>query len=441
MCIDFRGLNEQTIKNRYPLPRIDELFDKLQGATVFSSIDLQSAYNQVRLKPEDVPKTAFTTPFGLFEFKVLCFGLTNAPGTFQNIMNDVLKDVIGKFVLVYLDDIVIFSRSEEEHMLHLKIVLEVLRRHIVKLYAKLSKCKFVQSELKFLGHIISAKGIQVDPAKVSVVKDWPVPGSRHDMQKFLGLTNYFRKFIPGYAKLVEPLQQLTKQDKHYAWTETCNAALTGVKNALCCAPVLALPNLQRPFELICDASGVGLGAVLIQDGRPIAFWAKRLSEAEQNYPVGEQEMLAVVHALELWHCYLDGQDFKVVTDHSPNVFFSNKKLLNPRQKRWSERIQPYKFEWEYIPGRINVADPLSRHPPFFAESEPVAAALRFSAAAESENVAAQQQDQDMLSQIVQGYDTVTGWRPVMKVTPKLERRDDTDGGCVAYKCRLEATST
>ena len=142
MCIDFRGLNEQTIKNRYPLPRIDELFDKLQGATVFGSIDLQSAYNQVRLKPEDVPKTAFTTPFGLFEFKVLCFGLTNAPGTFQNIMNDVLKDVIGKFVLVHLDDIVIYSRSEEEHMLHLKIVLELLRKH--KLYAKLSKCKFCQ---------------------------------------------------------------------------------------------------------------------------------------------------------------------------------------------------------------------------------------------------------------------------------------------------------
>ena len=154
MCIDFRGLNDQTIKNRYPLPRIDELFDKLQGATVFSSIDLQSAYNQVRLKPEDVPKTAFTTPLGLFEYKVLCFGLTNALGTFQNIMNDVLKDVIGKFVLVYLDDIVIYSKNEAEHMQHLRIVLELLRKH--KLYAKLSKCNFVQSELSFLGHIIAS---------------------------------------------------------------------------------------------------------------------------------------------------------------------------------------------------------------------------------------------------------------------------------------------
>ena len=161
--IDYRGLNDLTINNRYPLPRTDELFDKLQGACVFNSIDLQSAYNQVRLKPEDIPKTAFTTPFGLFEFKVLCFGLTNAPGTFQNIMNEVLRDVIGKFVLVYLDDIVIYSRNQDEHMQHLRIVLDLLRKH--KLYAKLSKCKFMQAEMQFLGHIISAKSIQVDPTK------------------------------------------------------------------------------------------------------------------------------------------------------------------------------------------------------------------------------------------------------------------------------------
>ena len=291
---------------------------------------MQSAYNQVRLKPEDVPKTAFTTPIGLFEFKVLCFGLTNAPDTFQNIMNDVLKDVIGKFVLVYLDDIVIFNRNEDEHMLHLKTVLELLRKH--KLYANLSKCKCVKSELKFLGHIISAKGIQVDPAKVAAVKDWPVPQSKHDMQKFLGLANYFHKFIMGYAQLVAPLQLLSKKDKDYAWTKECDAAFTEVKNALCTAPVLALPDLQRPFEVICDTSGVGLGAVLVQDGRPIAFWAKHLTEAEQNYAGGEQEMLAVVHALELWHCYLDGPNFTVVTDLSPNVFFANRKQLNPRQK-------------------------------------------------------------------------------------------------------------
>ena len=169
MCIDYRALNKQTKKNRYPLPRIDDLFDKLQGATVFSSIDLQSAYHQVRLKPEDVPKTAFTTPFGLFEYTVLCFGLTNAPATFQSVMNDVLRDVLGKFVLVYLDDIIVFSKTEDEHLMHLEIVMRLLREH--KLYAKLSKCSFAQSEILFLGHKVGADGLRPDPKKVSVVNN------------------------------------------------------------------------------------------------------------------------------------------------------------------------------------------------------------------------------------------------------------------------------
>ena len=203
MCIDCRALNQQTQKNRLSLPRIDDLFDQLQIAKYFSSIDLQSAYYQVRLKPKDIPKTAFTTPMGLYEFKVLCFGLTNAPGTFQNIMNDVLRDVLGKFVLVYLDDIVIFSKTREEHYRHLNIVLYLLKEH--QLYANLSKCKFVQRELQFLGHIVGGQGLQVDPKKVSVVKDWPVPNNRTELQKFWGLANYFRKFMMGWANLVAPL--------------------------------------------------------------------------------------------------------------------------------------------------------------------------------------------------------------------------------------------
>ena len=290
------------------MPRIDDLFDQLQGAKYFSSIDLQSAYYQVRLKPEDVPKTAFTTPMGLFEFKVLCFGLTNAPGTFQNIMNNVLRDVLGKFVLVYLDDIV-------KHYSHLNIVLHLLREH--QLYANLSKCKFVQRELQFLGHIVGGQGLRVDPKKVSVVKDWPVPKNRTELQKCWGLANYFRKFVMGWANLVAPLQVLLKQTKPFIWTTKCNDAFVGLNNALCEAPVLALPDLDRPFEVICDASGVGLGAVLMQDGRPIAFEGKRMKDVESNYAVGEQELLAVIHALELWRCYLDGTEFTVVTDHVP----------------------------------------------------------------------------------------------------------------------------
>ena len=209
MCIDYRSLNQQTVKNRYPLPRIDDLFDQLQGAKVFSSIDLQSAYYQVRLKLEDVPKTAFTTPLGLYEFRVLCFGLTNAPGTFQNIMNDVLKDVIGKFVIVYLDDIVVFSKNQADHYKHLQFVLQLLREH--ELYANLAKCKFVQPELHFLGHIVGAQGLRVDPQKVAIVQDWPVPKDKNSLQKFWGLGNYFRKFIMGWAVLVFALQALLKK--------------------------------------------------------------------------------------------------------------------------------------------------------------------------------------------------------------------------------------
>ena len=321
MCIDYRSLNQQTVKNRYPLPRIDDLFDQLQGAKVFSSIDLQSAYYQVRLKPDAVPKTAFTTPLGLYEFRVLRFGLTNAPGTFQNIMNDVLKDVIGKFIIVYLDDIVVHSKDQAEHYKHLQIVLQLLHEH--ELYANLAKCKFVQPELLFLGHIVGAQGLQVDPQKVAIVQDWPVPKDKNSLQKFWGLANYFRKFIMGWAVLVSALQALLKKSDTFGWDAGCNAAFDGIKHALCNAPVLTLPDLNEPFEVICSACGVGHGAVLLQGGRSVAFDGKRLSPAEQNYSVGEQELLAVMHALELWRCYLVGAELTVVTDHRPNTFFAN----------------------------------------------------------------------------------------------------------------------
>ena len=194
-----------------------------------------------------------------------------------------------------------------------------------------------------------------------------MPKDRTALQKFWGLANYFRKFIMGWASLVSALQLQLKRDDAFEWNNECDAAFADIKHALCNAPVLALPDLDRPFEVICDACGVGVGAVLLQDGRPVAFDGKRLSPAEQNYGVGEQELLAVIHALELWRCYLDGTDFTVVTDHSPNTFFASKAVLSPRQIRWAERLSRFQFTWEYRPGRVNVADPLSRHPSFTAE--------------------------------------------------------------------------
>ena len=284
---------------------------------------------------------------------------------------------------------------------------------------------------------MGSEGLRIDPKKVAVVQDWPVPKDRNALQKFWGLANHFRKFIIGWATLVSPLQLLLKKPDTFHWDDACETAFAGIKKALCTAPVLALPDLSDiapPFEVICDDSGVGMGAVLMQAGRPIAFDGKHLSPAEQNYHVGEQELLAVIHALELWRCYLDSQTFVVVTDHSPNIFFADKKVLSPRQTRWAERLSRFQFTWEYRPGRINVADPLSRHPSFevtatlasitsgisrlalpnnavlsaVATAIPSAAPVADSsvpapAAVDAENAAAAAADQDMPSMIIQGY--------------------------------------
>ena len=262
--------------------------------------------------------------------------------------------------------------------------------------------------------------------KVAIVKNWPVPTNQKDLQRFWGLANYFRKFIMAWSNLVAPLQVLLKQADVFNWTAECDTAFTGLKDALCNAPVLALPDLDRPFEVICDACGVGLGAVLIQDGRPIAFDGKRMNPAEQNYAVGEKELLAVIHALELWRCYLDGAEVTVVTDHSPNTFFATKAVLSSRQARWAERLSRFQFTWENRPGRVNVADPISRHPTFIAgmviaavrlqsshmtataqHATPLLAAVINSATAnadiQAQNAAAAEADADLLTQIMQGY--------------------------------------
>lgn len=365
LCLDYRKLNSLTEKNRYPLPRIDQLMDQLRSAKVFSSMDLQSGYHQIRISPEDVPKTAFRTPFGHYQFKVLSFGLTNAPATFQNVMNDIFREQLGKFVLVYIDDIVIFSSSPEEHLAHLECVLQILQKE--KLFARLRKCHFEKSEIKFLGHLVGTEGIKVDPAKISVVKDWPVPRNLRQVQSFLGLATYFRKFIQGFSNLVAPLTALSK--KGLVWTDwppdsACQKSFDGTKHALTHAPTLAMPDFEKPFEVIADASKDGIGAILLQEGHPIAFESRRMIPAEKNYITTEQELLAVVHGIKVFRCYLEGVDFTMITDHCPNTFLQTQPTLSRRHARWSEYLQRYRFKWEYRAGRDNVADPLSRHPSF-----------------------------------------------------------------------------
>ena len=331
------------------------------GRKVFSSLDLQSGYWQIALRPEDMKKTAFNTHFGHFEYKVMCFGLSNAPATFQSLMNDIFRDYLGKFVVVYLDDILIFSDTPEQHLKHLELVLKRLREH--KLYAQRAKCDFGLSELKFLGHIVGAKGICPDPDKVKVVQEWPEPANAAELRSFLGLAQYFRKFIQGYAQTVCCLYDLLKSNAAFTFHDKHREAVNTVKYALAHAPVLSMPDASKPFEIWSDASTHGIGAVLMQDGHPVAYESRKLSSAEYNYTTTEQELLAVVHALKTFRPYIQGSfTTNIFTDHRALEWLLTKQEVSRREARWLEEISRYNLKLSYIPGRINVADPVSRVP-------------------------------------------------------------------------------
>ncbi|GJS58627.1 putative reverse transcriptase domain-containing protein [Tanacetum coccineum] len=281
MCIDYRELNKLTIKNRYPLPRIDDLFDQLQGSSVYSKIDLRSGYHQLRVREEDIPKTAFRTRYGHYEFQVMPFGLTNAPAVFMDLMNRVCKPYLDKFVIVFIDDILIYSRNEEEHANHLRIILELLRKE--KLYAKFSKCDFWIHIVQFLGHLIDSQGLHVDPAKIEAVKNWTSPTTPTEVRQFLGLAGYYRRFIEGFSKIAKPLTRLTQKNKSYIWGEEQESAFQLLKQKLYEAPILALPEGNDNFVVYCDASLQGLGAVLMQREKVIAYASRQLKPHEENY--------------------------------------------------------------------------------------------------------------------------------------------------------------
>jgi hypothetical protein len=359
MCVDYRPLNEVTIKNKYPLPRIDILFDQLTGARVFSKIDLRSGYHQIRIRPEDIPKTAFTTRYGLFEYLVMSFGLINAPAHFTYLMNSVFMPELDKFVVVFIDDILIYSKNEEEHAKHLRIVLTRLREH--QLYAKFGKCAFWLEEIRFLGHILYVKGIVVDPSKVKYILEWKPPTTVHQVRSFLGLAEYYRRFIPDFSKIVKPIIGLLKNDTKFDWSSKCNEAFEQLKVLLTTAPVLAQPDIEKPFDVYCDASGSGLGCVLIQEGRVIAYASRQLRRHEEHYPTHDLELVAVVHALKIWRHYLLGNTCHLYTDHKSLKYLFTQSELNMRQRRWLELIKDYDLEIHYHPGKANVvADALSR---------------------------------------------------------------------------------
>ncbi|GJS83280.1 putative reverse transcriptase domain-containing protein [Tanacetum coccineum] len=324
-----------------------------------SKIDLRSGYHQLRVREEDIPKTAFRTRYGHFEFTVMPFGLTNAPAIFMDLMNRVCKPYLDKFVIVFIDDILIYSKSEEEHEVHLKTILDLLKKE--KLYAKFSKCEFWLQEVQFLGHVVNCDGIHVDPSKVESVKNWKTPESSTEIRSFLGLAGYYRRFIENFSKIAKPLTLLTQKNKTYVWGNEQDEAFRILKEKLCNAPVLALPDGPDDFVVYCDASKQGFGSVLMQRGKVIAYASRQLKKHEKNYTTHDLELGAVVFALKIWRHYLYGTKSVIYTDHKSLQYIFDQKDLNMRQRRWIELLSDYECEIKYHPGKANVvADALSR---------------------------------------------------------------------------------
>ncbi len=365
MCVDYRALNKQTVKDRFPIPRIDELLDNLGKAKVFSKLDLRQGYHQMRVEEQDIQKTAFRVPWGAYEYVVMGFGLCNGPSQFMRLMYHVLGPCIEKgFVVVYLDDILISSQNEEQHVQHLREVFECLKKH--QLYIKLSKCQFFRKQIKYLGHVIEDGKVYPDPDKVKAVQEWPTPENQDQLMSFLGLANYYHKFIHGFAQLALPLTSLLGKQKTFTWTDQCQESFEALKHGLCSEPCLRLPDPDVPYYIVTDASDFAIGAVLAQDHgdglQPVAYESRKLLPAERSYPVHEKELLAGVYALKKWRCYLEGTHFTWLTDAASLRYLQTQPTLTRRQARWVELLQNYDYTVKHIPGKQCPADPLSRRP-------------------------------------------------------------------------------
>lgn len=416
-CIDFRRLNDVTVKDRHPLPRVDDMLEAMRGASYFTSLDAASGYWQIPVAPQDIPKTAFVCSEGLFEWTVMPFGLCNAPATYQRMMQEILSGYFWNFCVCYIDDILIYSKTFEEHLEHLRLVLK--RVSAAGLLLKPSKCEFVKREINFLGHVVSGDGIRTDPKKIQKIENFPVPTSPTEVKSFLGLAGYYRRFIKDYSLLAAPLYDLTAKSA-FTWGPKAEAAFLSLKKAMTTDVILRYPDFSRPFIVDCDASEIGMGAVLSQmapDGeRPIVMESRKFSPAEGKWHIREKEALAIKWGLEKFRHYLLGCEYVVRTDHSSLEWLL--KAKSGRLQRWALTLQEFRpFTIIHRSGKTHAnVDSLTR---VFADSEVMADHMIFSLHPATLKLPSSEEIAD--AQRLDGG--LAGWKAIAAV----ESRDDVLG--------------
>jgi hypothetical protein len=442
-------LNSITTKDVYPLPRIDDALSRLEGSRYFSILDMQAGYWQVEVDEQDRAKTAFITADGLYEFRVMRFGLTNAPATFQRMMDVVLAGLKWNTCLVYLDDIVVFAPTVSQHLERLETVLQRIDKAGLKL--KLSKCSFLEQSLKVLGYIVNSEGLSPDPAKIAAVHDFPTPRTVKEVQGFLGLCSYYRKFVPGFAVLARALSNLTKKAQRFVWGEEQQRSFETLKTLLTTPPILAHPRYELPMEVHCDASQYGIGAVLVQQHegkeRVLAYASRLLSSPEINYSVSEKECLALVWSLKKFRTYIWGLKVKVVTDHHSLCWLFKKRDLAGRLARWSLQLQDLDIDIVHRSGRLHSdADSLSRAPIGKPEEEEEIPLLATVPAAPGEKIdmGSAQRQSAWWKKILQGMEVAAPSKQMRKLIKPYEvrggvlyRRQVSHGGITYQLCLPE----
>jgi len=378
LCVDYRKLNDITRKDRYALPLIQELQDRFQGTQWFTKLDIPEAYHKIRIKRGDEWKTAFRSRYGHYEYTVMPFGLTNAPASFQRFINDILREHLDKFVTVYLDDILIYTKGNKSlHTHHIQAVLKKLEK--AELNLKVDKCEFYKQEIEYLGSVITTTGIRMDPSKIQSIQEWPDLRSVKDVQSFLGLTGYYRQFIQKYSQIAAPMTYLLRKDTPFEWAEKQKQAFAELKSHFTIGKLLQYFDPTKQITIETDASDTAIGACLSQSDdetrrlRPVAFYSRKMNSAELNYDIYDKELLAIVQALQEWRVYCEGaqHQVKILTDHKNLSFFMTTKQLNRRQTRWAETLARYNFIIQYQKGSENArADALSRRPDYVENEKP-----------------------------------------------------------------------